>query len=581
MAMMKLDTHIGQVLDPTRGAQKALSNVGTIMAQADQIRARKVEEARQAKADARADVLFGQQQDEYQRKLGVRNATTDLAKGFDNQTVRPEDVLLNMNNDVVQKYNEITNNGQRELTPEEMRIFNAAYTDGYNPTKEEVNQYVSNKILAAGGDATDAAKAQALLSQGFDSKKELLANEAARVKSYNDAEKDRAKNAYDQIKLAKDIDKSNASRGGSGSSGKGKYPYSGGDIQKVYESIKGIASPDFMLKWDDSKSQQAIESLVNSGKISPNEAKAYVLSKLRHGTFGDNYDLPDSKEMGNDAVKFVNNLRSNNGYARSLKPSVPKLTDKQIALMTPNYVSASQIDEILANRNNYKKILNRLGSGNNQSSNKTTKKTSPKKEVLNPISQALNKSGTNPDVFNLFAKDPVAFGKEYAKLGSSDKKRVDKLLATDKYKKLLKERDASETAKQFKAPTLDELDALANARQERLNSDPNIAPLVETNEEHAARMKRAEAYNKNKKEEQVKNIQADADKLINIYGKGTNHLGDIEKSLLESGYDPELVKAILSKYDNYGSHNENSDEYKTRMALNAARGNRLRNLINR
>ena len=466
MAMMKLDTHIGQVLDPTRGAQKALSNVGTIMAQADQIRARKAEEARQAKADSRADMLFGQQQDEYNRKLDVRDATSDLAKGFDNQTVRPEDLLYKTNTDVVNKYNAITDNGKRQLTPEEMQTFNSVYTDGYNPTKEDVNQYVSNKILAAGGDATDAAKAQALLSQGFDSQKDILSQESARVKSYNDAEKDRAKNAYDQIKLTKDIDKSNASGGGSKSSGKGKYPYSGGDLQKVYESLKGIASPEFLLKWDDSKSQQAVESLVHSGKISPNEAKAYVLSKLSHGTFGDNYNLPNAETVGNDATKFVNNLRSNNGYARSLKPSVSNLTDKQIALMTPNYVTASPLDKILANRNDYKKILNRLGSGKNKSSNKPQDK-----EVLNPIANALNKSGTNPDVFNLFAKDPAAFGKEYVKLGSSDKARVDKLLSTDKYKKLLSDKGAEDVAKQFKAPTLDELDALANARQESLNKD--------------------------------------------------------------------------------------------------------------
>ena len=75
MAMMKLDTHIGSVIDPYAGAQKVLANVGTLMKGAEDIRTKKTLLAEQQKKDALA-----QQQQQFADDLATQaNARAEKA----------------------------------------------------------------------------------------------------------------------------------------------------------------------------------------------------------------------------------------------------------------------------------------------------------------------------------------------------------------------------------------------------------------------------------------------------------------------------------------------------------------------
>jgi len=383
MAMMKLNTTIGTVVDPTAGAQRALTNIGTIMKDASDIRAKKDALAQQATQDEEArkqrefanglatasadrqQTTFDDQQHELARMLGVRKTTAELATGFGHHTVMGDALRSTITAAKERRYNELTKNGTVPLTGDQQAQFDGIYDSGFNPVKSKVSQYVSDYVLAHGGTLTEATNAANRLSEGYDTKKEILANESARVKSYNDAEKLRVENARYQLGLDKKIDIAN----GKGTSGKGGgYAYSGGDITKIRKNLEGIAS-GYGIKWDDTKARKVLKDLTSTGVMQPKEVEAYIASKLDPGVMGDNYDFAsgiftlDNKAIRKDAQGFINNLRKNSGhFGGTGRKTVAKLTDEQIARVTPHYVTGESLSQLLAKRNNYQSILDGIGA---------------------------------------------------------------------------------------------------------------------------------------------------------------------------------------------------------------------------
>ena len=522
MSYARLNFNTGNVIDPTRGATKALSNAGTILAQADQIRARKVEEARQAKADARADVLFGQQQDEYNRKINDRNAlnivgstwtpqngnadgleplTQDIAKKFDVGNAKAEAIIkargldANNRNDQEEIGRIYDHAIYGKLDPYSTNQNTQAIFDNNAISKEYARRQIMQDVVNAGG--SDVAQALALansMTGDLQTRKQLEAEAISQANAQNKANKENYDRQIEAAKLfvnaqAKDNNRYKVSSSKSSSDNPSvMVSKSGSKLLKPYSKINTY---DALNKFIDEKNygsfdtadvKRSTEKAKELG-FSPEVQSAFLdYRSKQNGAFPEYFfgsnDSNVPEDEGNKYIKELQKFAKEKGlYSNSgtSNGKVVKVGHEIVIpkIQMPKSVAAKTLEEIDADKlANARKQFNKIWDVPIKNKNNVVvKKPSsvPKKEVLNPIANALNKSGTNPDVFNLFAKDPVAFGKEYAKLGSSDKKRVDKLLATDRYKKLLEERNSTETAAQFKAPTLDELDALANARQEKLS----------------------------------------------------------------------------------------------------------------
>jgi len=391
---------------------------------------------------------FQDEQEDRQRKLGVQSAVSDLAKGFDAQSVRPEDLLMRTNTAVVDKYNQITNNGKRELTPKEMQVFNDTYTQGYNPTQSEASQYVSNKVLAAGGTAQEAANAAKLLSQQFDTKKEILANEAAQTKAYNDAEDKRVKREQFLVQMGMKANIANSKDGSKSTGGHYTFAHKPGDNEKYLDLLTNKASPDYMpIKYDDKQAKTLFNLLTSprtetvNGKekiikgYTPAEAYEYITHSKDPGTWGTNYkfEYQNNGKIAKDVAKYVDGLRNEYGYAGRNKAAVPGLTDKQIAKITPNYVTSKSLGQLLADRNNYNKILDRLGKSITTSTGKQSSSTQHKKEAptSNALLDALNSPKGDHALASLAVNNPEGFASMYGGLGSKQQSRVNKAIAND------------------------------------------------------------------------------------------------------------------------------------------------------
>jgi len=357
-------------------------------------------DARNAIIDERATKVFNQSQDERTRKLNVRDYASDQAKGFDAQSVRSDSLLAQTNKDVLAKYNQMTNGGTKKLTDKQMQTLNSTYTQGYNPTREEVMSTVTNRMLEHGATGAEAAQTATLLGQGFDTKASILANEAAQVKSTNLARKAAVDNAIALRKLTISETKANNSGGKSGKSSS-KYPYSGGDQQKIMDSLDSF--------WGSADAKQAITELVKSSKISPNEAKAYVMSTHKSNSLLPNsYNVPSNRdELINDANTFISKLRANNGYGQSADntTAVPELDANAKAALTYTPVTAMSYDELIAGRNDYKSILNRMDTPKKAVVKTQSKVVVPKKTVLETTKESVETGGSILDKLDKVTKE--------------------------------------------------------------------------------------------------------------------------------------------------------------------------------
>jgi len=407
-------------------------------------------------ANARQQTTFQNKQDELARALKVRAATSDLAKGFDAQSVRPEDLLTRTNAAVVDKYNKITDNGKRELTPNEMQIFNDTYTQGYNPTQSEASQYVSNRILTAGGTAQEAANTAKLLSQQFDTKKEILDNEAAQTKAYNDAEDKRVKREQFLVQMGMKANIANSKGGGKSTGGHYTFAHKPGDNEKYLDLLTNKASPDYMpIKYDDKQAKTLFNLLTSprtetvNGKekvikgYTPAEAYEYITHSKDPGTFGTNYkfEYQNNGKIAKDAATYIGSLRKEYGYAGRNKAAVPGLTDKQIAKITPNYVTSKSLGQLLTDRNNYNKILDKLGKSTTASIGKKGNDAKHKKEtpIGNVLLDALNspKKGEVAKVLIANMNDVKGLNVLKNSLSMKDRKRLEKVSNSQYTKQLI------------------------------------------------------------------------------------------------------------------------------------------------
>jgi len=227
MSTPKLDFNTGRLVDPTESLQRVATSISSIMEARDKAKALQFEQARQAKADERAELLFKQKQKDYEEgkteqqsmrdllstwnpnlgnSTGLENQQDRIAEAFNKANAKAEakiaangwDAEKGDGDKIAKAYDEAMYGG-KDADVQNARLQNIF--DSNTMSKSEARQDI---LQRAGAEGISADKALTLAD-------ELTKNLVDRPSANTAAAKQANELAYKNASMRLDIDKANAS----------------------------------------------------------------------------------------------------------------------------------------------------------------------------------------------------------------------------------------------------------------------------------------------------------------------------------------------------------------------------------
>ena len=447
MGYMKVKGNIGQTLDVTRGAREALKNITSIAALAEQANQQEVQNARQAKADARTDLLFNQQQEELQRQRKNRDIANNIVAEWDPHQANDDGLQvadkrilerfspdkLSLAEQKVQQlglsaerpedqskigkiYNEILYGTNNQNTINKANAAMQSIYDNNEMSKEYAKRRLLREAVNKGADVTAVAGAIDSAVAPLKTRAEINAEAAAKAKAVNDALKDQVNNniKIEGLKLR-------ALKGGS-KSGSSK------NNTKWYPKVDVLKGEDLIRKadrgsLDTEEAMSAYHTLVELHGVPPGAAAAFVLAHPDEGLFAtDNREEVDSFDPENKALRDTL-YKAYTAFAKGMEKAQTSATnsnslaaatlakDIKSGALTLSRVKAKTWQEMkdeYANKGMDKvdAILARASKGKKATA-KVPKEV--KKQVAQEIKKEVEKSSVKPTIKN---KDNVSSFKD-------------------------------------------------------------------------------------------------------------------------------------------------------------------------
>ena len=489
---------LGSVRDTTRGARDALTNIQTGIdnraALAEKKRLTDIQEARQAKADERADTLFGQQQDAYKTKLSDRAALNEVATEWTPQSANTYNIEpavdklggaydranalaearvkaegLNADKGQGDQIGKIYDEelGKEGLDPSKNDQLQRAFESNVM-SKEYATRQIMDRYKQAGG--TNAADALALsksMTGDLLTRDALQKQEVAKAAATNKARKEQAKNILDitkvENKATSDYNKSlhDSYISLSGKGGK-RYSVSKNKNLSVMDAHALIDDSEvtggFLFHADATQGKRAFDVLHKKYPDAPTGTLLnFMYSNTSPGFFDDTFngtitdDKAGDKAMIDAFAKYKATSNYSGGGSKKTQAYTPDKISVDRAALRYSPVVAKTLAELDSEQ--LKGFNAKIDAIRGLTPSADVKDVKPKGKVSkdtlakNPIVKAYNSTGSDPAVFKEFAKDPVKFGKEYVKLDPPSQKKVDNLFATDAYQELLAKRGTAATGK--------------------------------------------------------------------------------------------------------------------------------------